>query len=133
MLYLSSNIPSTIFYESIFSEVLLIARCSLNKITSHRRLEDVPKRRPDVLRTSPYDPICNAIRSGASLGRSQDINLIIIDKMVFYGIFYFSQVPLVYQTLYCQSKLELLAVCILRINDFIPTAFNLFSDCFYVF
>ena len=61
MLYLSSNIPSsTIFYGSIFSEVLLIARCPLNKITSHRRLEDVPKRRPDVLRTSPYDPICNA-------------------------------------------------------------------------
>ena len=61
MLYLSRIIPSTIFYGSIFSEVLPIATCPLDKFMSHKRLEDVPKRHPDILRTSPYDSICNAM------------------------------------------------------------------------
>ena len=41
---------------------------------------------PDVIRTSPYDPICNAkggICSGASLGPTQDVNLIIIHTISF--------------------------------------------------
>ena len=40
------------------------------------RPEEIPKKRPDVLRTSLYGPICNAmgsIRSGMSLGRIQDV------------------------------------------------------------
>ena len=54
---------------------------SLGKITSSGRPEDVPEKRPDVLRTSPYGPICNAkghISSGTSLGRTQDVNLTIM-------------------------------------------------------
>ena len=52
------------------------------------RPEEIPKKRPDVLRTSLYGPICNAmgsIRSGMSLGRIQDVmkcnvNLIKVGK-----------------------------------------------------
>ena len=58
----------------------------VGKITSRGRPEDVPKKRPDVLRTSPYGPICKAkgrICSGTSLGRTQDVNLTIIHKMSF--------------------------------------------------
>ena len=47
------------------------------------------KKRPDVLRTSPYGPLCNAkgrISSRTSLLRAQDVNLTVIHKMVFYGI-----------------------------------------------
>ena len=56
----------------------------LGKITSRGRPEDVPKKNPDVLRTSPYGPICKAkgrICSGTSLGRTQDVNFTIIHKM----------------------------------------------------
>ena len=62
----------------------------LGKITSRQRPEDVPEKCPDVLRTSPYGPICNAkgrIRSGTSLGCTQDVNLTIIHEMSFYGLF----------------------------------------------
>ena len=62
----------------------------LGKITSQGRPEDVPEKRIDVLRTFPYGPICNAkgrIRSGISLRRTQDVNLPIIHKMGFHGIF----------------------------------------------
>ena len=61
-------------------------KISLGKITSPRRPEDVPKKRTDVLRTSPYGPICNAkgrIWSGTSLGRTQDVNSTIMHKMTF--------------------------------------------------
>ena len=58
------------------------------------RPEDVlrtPEKRSDVLRTSPYGPMCNTkgpILSGTSLGRNQDGNLTIIHKMDFYGFFF---------------------------------------------
>ena len=45
-----------------------------------------PKKCPDVLSTSPSGPICNAkgrIRSGVSLGPTQDVNLTIIHKISF--------------------------------------------------
>ena len=54
------------------------------------RPENVPEKRPNVLRTSQYGPICNAkgrIRSGTSFGPTQDVKLSIIYKMVFYVIF----------------------------------------------
>ena len=62
--------------------------CPLSKIASqgHADDDDVPKKRPDVLRTSPYGPICNtkgSICSGTSLGCTQDVNLTIIHKMSF--------------------------------------------------
>ena len=50
------------------------------------RPEDVPRRHPDVLRTSLLGPICNAkgiIRSGLPLGRTQDVISTIIHKMGF--------------------------------------------------
>ena len=62
----------------------------LGKITCPGRPEDVPKKHPDVLRTSLYGPICNTkgrIWSGTSLGRTQDVNLTIIHKMSFQGLF----------------------------------------------
>ena len=62
----------------------------LGKITSRGRPEDIPEKRSDVLRTSPYRPICNAkgrILSRTSLGRTQDVNLTIIHKMDFFGFF----------------------------------------------
>ena len=62
----------------------------LAKITSRGRSEDVPEKRPDVLRTSPYSPICNAkgrIPGGTSLGRTQDVSLTKIHIMAFYGFF----------------------------------------------
>ena len=58
----------------------------LGKITSPRSPENVPKKHPDVLKTSPYGPICNAkgrIWSGTSLGRTQDVNLTTMHKMTF--------------------------------------------------
>ena len=58
----------------------------LGKITSRGRPEDVPKKRPDILRTSPYGPMCNAkgrMCSETSLGRTQGVNLTIIHKMSF--------------------------------------------------
>ena len=58
----------------------------LGKITSRGGPEDVPKKHPDVIRTSPYGPICNTkggICSGKSLGRTQNINLTIIHQMSF--------------------------------------------------
>ena len=51
---------------------------------------DVPENCPDVLRTSPYGPICNAKGrndSRKSVGRPQDVNVTIIHKMGFYEIF----------------------------------------------
>ena len=62
----------------------------LGEIISRGRPKDVPKKGPDVLRTSPYGPICNAkgrILSGTSLGRTEDENLTKIHKMDFYGFF----------------------------------------------
>ena len=56
------------------------------------RPEEVSKYRPDILRTAPYGPICNAkgrSRSGTSLRPTQDVNLTIIHKMGFYGIFFY--------------------------------------------
>ena len=54
------------------------------------RPEDVRKtprkKRPNVIRKSPYGPICNAMRricSRTSLGRTQNVNLTIIHKMTF--------------------------------------------------
>ena len=58
----------------------------LGKIASRGRPEDVHKKRPDVLRMSPYGPICSAkgrIYRGTSLGRTQGVNLTIIHKMRF--------------------------------------------------
>ena len=57
---------------------------------SRGRLEDEPGKRADVLKTSPYGPICNVkgrICSGTSPGRTEDVNLTIIQKMGFYGFF----------------------------------------------
>ena len=65
-------------------------RCPFGKITFRGRPEDVPEKRPDIFRMSCYGPICNAkgcIGTGTSLGRIQDVNLTIIHKMAFYGIF----------------------------------------------
>ena len=73
------------------SSISIISITPLGKITSRRRPGDVPEKRPDVLRTSPCGPICNAkgrILSGTSLGRTQDVNLTIIHKTDFYGFFY---------------------------------------------
>ena len=57
---------------------------------SKLRPKDVLKTSPKNVLTSsvhsPYGPICNAkgrICSGASLGRTQDVNLTIIHKMSF--------------------------------------------------
>ena len=62
------------------------------------------------VRTSPCGPICNAkgrICSKMSLGRTQDVNLTIIRKMAFLmELFLFFLIPVVYQTLHCQSKLK---------------------------
>ena len=47
-------------------------------------LQDVCGKRPDVLGTSPYGPICYAkgcIRSGTLLGRTKDVNWTIIHKI----------------------------------------------------
>ena len=77
------------FLRSVMSQVQ--STFPLGKITSRGCPEDVPKKRPDVLRTSPYGPICNAkgcILSGTSLGSTQDVNLTIIHKMDFHGFFY---------------------------------------------
>ena len=55
----------------------------LGKITSQRCPEDIPEKRPDVFKMSPYGLTCNAkgrIRSRTS------VNSTIIYKMVFYGI-----------------------------------------------
>ena len=60
------------------------------QITPLGRSEDIPEKGLDVLRTSSYGPICNAkgrIHSGASFGRTQEVNLTIIHKVVFHGIF----------------------------------------------
>ena len=46
-------------------------------------LVELPENCSDVLRTAPHGPICNTnefVRSGMSLGRTQDINLFIIHK-----------------------------------------------------
>ena len=46
------------------------------KSAFQRHPEEAPEKRPDVLRTSLYGPICNtmgSIRSGMSLGRIQDV------------------------------------------------------------
>ena len=62
----------------------------LGKVTSWGRPENVFKKRPDVLRTSPYGSACNAkgrICSGKSLQCTQDVNLNIIHQMGFHGIF----------------------------------------------
>ena len=62
----------------------------LSKITSQERPENVPEKCPDIFKTSPNGPICNAkgrILSGTSLGRTQDISLTIIHKIDFYGFF----------------------------------------------
>ena len=59
---------------------------SLGKITFPRTFRRRPKKRLDFIRTSPYDPICNAkggICRGASLGPTQDVNLTIIHTMSF--------------------------------------------------
>ena len=74
----------------------------LGKITSQGRLEDVPEKRPDVLRTSPCGPISNSkaiISSRTSLGRTQDDNLKIIHKMSLYDIF-----P-IFSDFYCVSDI----------------------------
>ena len=62
----------------------------LGKIPSRVRPQGVPEKHPDVLRKSPYCPIYNAkgrIRSGTSLGLTQNVNLTIIHKMGFYDFF----------------------------------------------
>ena len=76
----------------------------LSKITSQGPPDDdnVPKKRPDVLRTSPYGPICNtkgSICSGTSSGCTQDVNLTIIHKMSLTIFLLFFLIPTVYQTL----------------------------------
>ena len=63
----------------------------LCKITPQGRSEDVPEKRLDVLRKSPYGPIFNVqgrIHSETSLARTQDVNLTIIHKIGLYGIFF---------------------------------------------
>ena len=84
----------------------------LGKFTSQRLPEDVPEKHRDVLRTSPYTPLCNTkgrILSGASLGRTQDDNLTIIHKIAFYRIFFIfcnSVILILYQALYSQRRLK---------------------------
>ena len=58
----------------------------LGKITCRGRPEGIPEKRSDVFRTSIYGPICKVegpIRSGKSLGCTQDVNFTIIHKMDF--------------------------------------------------
>ena len=77
---------------------------ALGKITFQGRPKDVPEKRPDVFRTSPYDSICNAkgrIRNGTPLRRTQDVNLTLIHKWVFMEFFLFFLIPIAYQKLYC--------------------------------
>ena len=62
----------------------------LGEITSRGQPEDIPKKTPEFVRTSPYGPICNAkgrICNRTSLGRNQDVSLTIIHKMSFQGFF----------------------------------------------
>ena len=50
----------------------------------------VPEKHSDILRTTPYSPTYKAkgrIRGEISLGRTRDVNLTIINKMGFHGIF----------------------------------------------
>ena len=57
---------------------------------SRERLKDVAEKLPDIIKRSPYDPICNAkgrIHSGTPLGCNKDVNLTTIYKMGFYKIF----------------------------------------------
>ena len=48
--------------------------CPLSKIASQGHADDdnVPKKRPDILRTSPYGPICNTKNASVS-GRPWDV------------------------------------------------------------
>ena len=65
-------------------------RLTLGKIKSLGRPVDIPEKRPGVLRTFPCSPICNTkglFHGSTSLGRTQDVNLTIIDKIGFYEIF----------------------------------------------
>ena len=83
----------------------------LGKITPWGRPKGVLEKRPDVLRTSLYGPICNSKRricSATSMGRTQDVNLTIIHKFFFkeFKKNFFFVISSVYQTLYCQSELK---------------------------
>lgn len=84
----------------------------LGKSTSQRLPEDDPEKYRDVLRTSPYSPLCNTkgrILSEASLGCTQDDNLTIIHKIAFYRIFFIfcdSVILILYQALYSQRRLK---------------------------
>ena len=65
----------------------------LCKFTSRGRPKDVAQKRPDVLKKPPSSPICNAkgrIPSGASLVRTQDLNLTIIHKMSSKKVIFFT-------------------------------------------
>ena len=89
---LGINIDSKLNFDSY---ILICAKrhpCNypLGKVTSRGRPEDVLEKRPDVLSTSPYGPICKAkgrICSGKSLRHIQDVNVTIIHEMSFYGFF----------------------------------------------
>ena len=62
----------------------------LGKITSQGHPEDFPKKFPDVLRTSHmvlYVAPRDESVIGTSLGRTQGVNVTIIHKITFYGIF----------------------------------------------
>ena len=84
-------------YENLHTVVISAQSISVSnwlqpfgKITSRGRPKNVPEKRPDVHKTSPYGTICNAkgrILSGAPLGRTQNVNLTIIYKMDFYRFF----------------------------------------------
>ena len=59
------------------SEVLYTFTLNKSSHSAKLRPEDVPEKRPDDIRTSPYDPICNAkgrILSGTYSGRQFNHN-----------------------------------------------------------
>ena len=68
---------------------------------------DVLEKHSDLLRTSPYGPVCNAngrICSGTSLGRAQQVSLMIIHKLIFVEMFQFFLIPIVMR--HCKAKVS---------------------------
>ena len=83
-----NTLPSFL-YQFITFFPLVCGFFPFRKIKSWGYPDEVPKKRPDVLRMSSYGPICNAkghILSKISLGHTEDVNL----PITHYGLFYFS-------------------------------------------
>ena len=75
---LNNSSFSTNSFKRHFKQIAFTCKTSAH--SENLRPEDISKKCPDVLKTYPYCPICNAkgrILSGKSLGRTQDVNLTI--------------------------------------------------------